>query len=251
MWNFKGTLWNSTQNILPIHWKVRFLYNIEILRALRFKSSYAFLKRPPGLAHTVGSLCSLVPFSGRMRNFLLTVRSNTFHCIDICCSTHGILFFLYRSTDRWRWKRTASRLEIGRCPPRARRRRTAHRWTTSWWSHCTISRSPPSRPLTWALPCPHTWVTWPAEVLVAPSCPRRVHHLTTTITAPAASPALGSAAASRWAVTTTWARSTRPHCPLPSLRRSPVSGPRGWTSAPTPVWSVLWHEIPPGSSKTK
>ena len=47
MWNFKGTLWNSTQNILPIHWKIRFLYNIEILRALRFKSSYAFFKRPP------------------------------------------------------------------------------------------------------------------------------------------------------------------------------------------------------------
>ena len=38
VWNFKGTLWNSTQNILPIHWKIRFLYNIEILRALRFKS---------------------------------------------------------------------------------------------------------------------------------------------------------------------------------------------------------------------
>ena len=49
VWNFKGTLWNSTQNILPIHWKMRFLYNIEILRALRFKSSYAFLKRPPGM----------------------------------------------------------------------------------------------------------------------------------------------------------------------------------------------------------
>ena len=49
MWNFKGTLWNSTQNILPIHWKIWLLYNIEILRALRFKSSYAFLKRPPGL----------------------------------------------------------------------------------------------------------------------------------------------------------------------------------------------------------
>ena len=48
MWNFKGTLWNSTQNILPIHWKIWLLYNIEILRALRFKSSYAFLKRPPG-----------------------------------------------------------------------------------------------------------------------------------------------------------------------------------------------------------
>ena len=48
MWNFKGYLWNSTQNILLIHWKIRFLYNIGILRALRFKSSYAFLKRPPG-----------------------------------------------------------------------------------------------------------------------------------------------------------------------------------------------------------
>ena len=46
MWNFKGNLWNSTQNILPIQWKIYFLYNIEILRALRFKSSYAFLKRP-------------------------------------------------------------------------------------------------------------------------------------------------------------------------------------------------------------
>ena len=49
VWNFKGTLWNSTQNILPVHWKIWFLYNIEILRALRFKSSYAFLKCPPQL----------------------------------------------------------------------------------------------------------------------------------------------------------------------------------------------------------
>ena len=48
VWNFKGTLWNSTRNIWPIHWKIRFLYNMEILRALRFKSSYEFLKRPLG-----------------------------------------------------------------------------------------------------------------------------------------------------------------------------------------------------------
>ena len=54
MWNFKGTLWNSTQNILPIHWKIQFLYNIEILRALRFKSSYAVLKRPPDWGETLG-----------------------------------------------------------------------------------------------------------------------------------------------------------------------------------------------------
>ena len=46
VWNFKSTLWNSAQNILTIYWKIWFLNNIEILRALRFKSSYAFLKRP-------------------------------------------------------------------------------------------------------------------------------------------------------------------------------------------------------------
>ena len=56
MWNFKGTLWNSTQNILPIHWEMRLLNNIEILRALRFKSSYAFLKHPPGSANGPESL---------------------------------------------------------------------------------------------------------------------------------------------------------------------------------------------------
>ena len=38
------------QNILPMHWMVwSFLCNIEILRALRFKTSYALLKRPQGL----------------------------------------------------------------------------------------------------------------------------------------------------------------------------------------------------------
>ena len=38
-------LWNSTQNILPIPWKVRFFYNGENVRALTFKNSYAFLKQ--------------------------------------------------------------------------------------------------------------------------------------------------------------------------------------------------------------
>ena len=46
VWNFKGHLWNSTQNILPRHWKRSFLNEIEILTVLRFKTSYAFLKRP-------------------------------------------------------------------------------------------------------------------------------------------------------------------------------------------------------------
>ena len=41
---FQRYLWNSAQNILPIHWKIEFLCNFEILRALRFKSSYVSLK---------------------------------------------------------------------------------------------------------------------------------------------------------------------------------------------------------------
>ena len=35
VWNFKGNLWNSTQNILPIHWKTWFSHKIEILRIFR------------------------------------------------------------------------------------------------------------------------------------------------------------------------------------------------------------------------
>ena len=46
VWNFKGYLWNSTQNILPIHWKIQLVHNVEILRACRFKSSYMLLKHP-------------------------------------------------------------------------------------------------------------------------------------------------------------------------------------------------------------
>ena len=54
VWNFNGTLWNSTQDIVAIHWKIWFfLYNIEILRALRFKNSYAFFKRPPDPFSTI------------------------------------------------------------------------------------------------------------------------------------------------------------------------------------------------------
>ena len=39
VWNFKGTLWNSTQNILSIHWKMCILFESDNFRALRFKSS--------------------------------------------------------------------------------------------------------------------------------------------------------------------------------------------------------------------
>ena len=31
VWNFKGYLWNSTQNTPPIHWKIQFIYIVENL----------------------------------------------------------------------------------------------------------------------------------------------------------------------------------------------------------------------------
>ena len=43
VWNFKGYLWNCTQNIIPIHWEMWILFTCENLRALRFKSSLVFL----------------------------------------------------------------------------------------------------------------------------------------------------------------------------------------------------------------
>ena len=53
---FQGTLWNSTQNILPIYCKLCILFRCEDLKALRFKSPITFLKGSPG------PLPSLVPW---------------------------------------------------------------------------------------------------------------------------------------------------------------------------------------------
>ena len=45
VWNFKGALWNSTQNISAIQWKMCILLSGENLRDLRFKSVEAILKQ--------------------------------------------------------------------------------------------------------------------------------------------------------------------------------------------------------------
>ena len=47
VWTFKGSLWNSTQNILPIYWKRRFSFSVGNLRAPRCTSSKVFLNPPP------------------------------------------------------------------------------------------------------------------------------------------------------------------------------------------------------------
>ena len=43
MWNFKGNLWNSMQNVIPN------ILNDAYLRALRFKSTKVFVKQSPDL----------------------------------------------------------------------------------------------------------------------------------------------------------------------------------------------------------
>ena len=85
MWNFKGTLWNSTQNNLPIHWKIWFLCNTEILRTLRFKSSYAFLKRPP--VHIQSATCSM-----RALSMTLAIILHESHMSNSYMSWVGMIF---------------------------------------------------------------------------------------------------------------------------------------------------------------
>ena len=75
---------------LKFHTKYRthawFLYNIEILRALRFKSSYAFLKRPPAIVVSMdittwvvqGSLqWALGPDSQRVYELIIQIWSKS------------------------------------------------------------------------------------------------------------------------------------------------------------------------------
>ena len=45
-WNFKGILWNSTQNISPIYWKMCTLLSSGTLIAPRFMSTLSFLNTP-------------------------------------------------------------------------------------------------------------------------------------------------------------------------------------------------------------
>ena len=62
MWSFKGTLWNSTQNSLPIHWKMLFfLYNTEFLE-LRYHNHFCMWYPPRPC-----SLCNKSPYIVIMR----------------------------------------------------------------------------------------------------------------------------------------------------------------------------------------
>ena len=47
VWNFEYTIWNSTQNILPIHWKIWYLYSIGILELLDLRAHTHFWTPTP------------------------------------------------------------------------------------------------------------------------------------------------------------------------------------------------------------
>ena len=57
MWNFKGYLWNSTQNIWPIHWKIWFLYNIKLWR--HFRAHTCFWNALPQFSVEAHGICIL------------------------------------------------------------------------------------------------------------------------------------------------------------------------------------------------
>ena len=77
VWSFKGTLWNSTQNILPIHWKICIRWHckktylsmygqdicVEFLRyPLKFHTKY--------LAYTLKDLYSIEKWNWRAPRFM-------------------------------------------------------------------------------------------------------------------------------------------------------------------------------------
>ena len=47
MWNFKGYLWNSTQNILPVQWKISQIYELVCV----FKTTPPYSNYPPPTPH--------------------------------------------------------------------------------------------------------------------------------------------------------------------------------------------------------
>ena len=106
MWNFKGYLWNSTQNSIPIHWKMWTLFTCENLRALWFKSSQECLKRPlvPGKFSTNEGRChcwNMYPHSLRHCSELSQTGQNRIryypwkmHTV-LLCLVYGLVMSLF------------------------------------------------------------------------------------------------------------------------------------------------------------
>ena len=86
MWNFKGTLWNSTQTILTIHWKMCILFVGENLRVLRLRARKRFWNTQPHILHK------------RWLRELTQSRTHTRHNI---ADKHLICYYLYCCNGLW------------------------------------------------------------------------------------------------------------------------------------------------------
>ena len=97
-----------TQNILPLHWKIWFLYNIEILRALRFKSSYAFLAATKQLYEWYFlSVCPSVRLSVRLSVCPSVRLSHLFDYVPIIVSSWN-----FQELSHWTRVRSMQKVKV-------------------------------------------------------------------------------------------------------------------------------------------
>ena len=108
VWNFKGTLWNSTQNILPIHWKIWFIQHWH------FKSSYRTISRLSADYKVIDIIFSYDQAALWMvQSVCLSVRLSV--CPSVTpfwlCSRHHIIMSYYQ-WQKWRpYKRSRSEVK--------------------------------------------------------------------------------------------------------------------------------------------
>ena len=114
VWNFKGTLWNSTQNILPKHWKISILFGGGKLRALSaLKAHLYFWNRPHNRSHPHLGIISQ-RFIYLLKSINISVHYHTYFSYDlrgvvsISWITAGIILCMYPANGRRRYNVTSS-----------------------------------------------------------------------------------------------------------------------------------------------
>ena len=80
-WNFKGTLWNSTQNILLIHCEKRYIYNDENLKVPKFTRSNSFLRPVPVNSNYIGKIYQYQPATKHSKMQTLCISLSIFSSV--------------------------------------------------------------------------------------------------------------------------------------------------------------------------
>ena len=103
VWNFKGTLWNSTQNILAMHRHTWFLYNFENLRAPKFTISQTFLNpdTEDRIRHISVATLKQLEFSS-IKTYMPGILSSH---VSMCCALHLRLISISGLSVKQLWDR--------------------------------------------------------------------------------------------------------------------------------------------------